>query len=79
MEGQVKRSVVLFSHATSVALEPSFWDVLEEIAREKGLSLPGLIEKVDQNRAVPKNLSASLRVFALETLREKVQQLKKND
>ena len=35
MSGLRKRSVLLAGHATSVALEPEFWAVLEEMGRER--------------------------------------------
>ena len=34
-----KRSVQLSGHATSIALEPEFWAVLEVMAEAQGLSL----------------------------------------
>ena len=80
MTGIKKRSILLFSHATSIALEPQFWDELKLIATEQGKSLTALIEEIDQSRMIPNNLSASLRAFILKNLRDKVNQLeKKND
>ena len=62
-----KRSVLLSGHATSVALEPEFWAVLERMAAEEGLSIPGLIGRVDAGRG--RNLLASaLRLAVLERL-----------
>ena len=37
-----KRSVLLAGHATSIALEPEFWTVLESMAQARGLSLAAL-------------------------------------
>ncbi len=50
MPGLRKRSVSLNGHATSVALEPEFWTVLETMARAKGLSLAALIAELDGRR-----------------------------
>ena len=62
----VKRSVRLAGHATSVALEPAFWEVLEGVAAQRGLSLDGLIETVDSQRTDTGDpLASRLRVFAL--------------
>ncbi|HEV2530121.1 MAG TPA: ribbon-helix-helix domain-containing protein, partial [Phenylobacterium sp.] len=33
MPGLRKRSVLLSGHATSIALEPAFWAVLDEMAK----------------------------------------------
>jgi predicted DNA-binding ribbon-helix-helix protein len=61
-----KRSVVVAGHATSVSLEPEFWDALKAIAASRGQSLGQLIGEVDAGRQG--NLSSALRVFVLKTL-----------
>ncbi len=66
----IKRSVVIAGHATSVSLEPEFWDVLKQIAVTEGLSVAALIRQVDGN-LVPsdhRNLSSALRVYILKQL-----------
>ncbi len=50
MPGLKKRSVNLAGHATSVALEPEFWAVLETMAKERRISLAALIAELDNNR-----------------------------
>ena len=50
MPGLRKRSVLLSGHATSIALEPAFWAVLDEMARAQGLSLAALIGRIDEGR-----------------------------
>jgi predicted DNA-binding ribbon-helix-helix protein len=50
MPGLKKRSVNLAGHATSVALEPEFWSVLEDMARERRMSLAALIAELDSRR-----------------------------
>jgi len=64
-----KRSIVIAGHATSVSLEPQFWDVLRAIAAERGLSLNQLAAEVDLARSG--NLSSALRVYVLEYLQKK--------
>ncbi len=46
----LKRSVSLAGHATSLALEPAFWAVLEDCARARNLSLATLIGAIDADR-----------------------------
>jgi predicted DNA-binding ribbon-helix-helix protein len=50
MPGLKKRSVNLAGHATSVALEPEFWAVLENMAKERRSSLASLIADLDTRR-----------------------------
>jgi predicted DNA-binding ribbon-helix-helix protein len=60
-----KRSVALSGHATSVALEPEFWTVLDAIAAERGLSHAGLLVWVDETRG-RRPLASACRVLALD-------------
>jgi predicted DNA-binding ribbon-helix-helix protein len=50
MAGLRKRSVLLSGHATSIALEPAFWVVLDEMAKAQGSSLAALIGRIDDSR-----------------------------
>jgi predicted DNA-binding ribbon-helix-helix protein len=59
-----KRSVALSGHATSVALEPEFWDVLDRIALERGMSGAGLLVWVDETRG-RRPLASACRLLAL--------------
>lgn len=59
-----KRSVALSGHATSVALEPEFWAVLDAIAAERSLSHAGLLVWVDETRG-RRPLASACRVLAL--------------
>ena len=59
-----KRSVLLSGHATSIALEPEFWAVLDEMAKKRGSSLAGLIVAIDAERA-GRPLASACRVAAL--------------
>jgi predicted DNA-binding ribbon-helix-helix protein len=64
-----KRSVTLAGHQTSIALEPEFWAVLEEMAAARGASLAGLIAAIDQARG-QRPLASALRVAALRRAQE---------
>jgi predicted DNA-binding ribbon-helix-helix protein len=59
-----KRSITIAGHATSVSLEPVFWDVLKEMAAESGQTVPNLIRQLDAE-ARAASLSSTLRVAAL--------------
>jgi len=59
-----KRSVQLAGHATSIALEPEFWAVLEAMAGARRLSLAALIVGIDAERA-GRPLASACRVAAL--------------
>jgi predicted DNA-binding ribbon-helix-helix protein len=69
MPGLKKRSVNLAGHATSVAIEPEFWAVLESMAKERKISLAGLIAELDKARG--ESLLASFcRLSALAYVQE---------
>ena len=59
-----KRSVMLAGHATSLALEPEFWSVLEGLARSRSLSLAALLADIDETRG-ERPLASACRVAAL--------------
>jgi predicted DNA-binding ribbon-helix-helix protein len=60
----VKKSLLLSGHATSVALEPLFWETLSRAARRDGETLHSLISRVDAlEPEVP--LTRKLRLAAL--------------
>lgn len=59
-----KRSVLLSGHATSIALEPEFWAVLDAMAAERGTSLAQLIVSIDRARG-ERPLASACRVAAL--------------
>ena len=63
----VKRSVRIAGHATSVSLEPAFWDALCEIAARRALSLNALLSQIDAERSG--NLSSAIRLFVLASCR----------
>ena len=59
-----KRSVNLAGHATSLALEPAFWEVLESVAKARGLALAALVGEIDAERG-DQPLASACRVKAL--------------
>lgn len=65
-----KRSISIAGHRTSISLEEPFWEALQAIAAERDVSLPALVMEVDKQRK-GLNLSAALRVHALEWFRER--------
>ncbi|WP_339928758.1 ribbon-helix-helix domain-containing protein [uncultured Brevundimonas sp.] len=60
-----KRSVMLSGHATSVALEPEFWVILDRIADARGLSHAALLAWVDETRG-RQPLASACRLLALD-------------
>ena len=59
-----KRSVNLSGHATSLALEPEFWVVLDQIAAAQKISLAALIGDLDDARS-GRSLASACRLAAL--------------
>ena len=70
--GPVKRSVMIAGHATSISLEPVFWDALKEAAEAEGLPLSALVARIDAERIqapAPANLASAIRVWLFERSR----------
>ena len=63
----IKRSVRIAGHATSVSLEPEFWEALREIAVRRQISVNALLATIDVERNG--NLSSAVRVFVLDSCR----------
>jgi len=59
-----KRSLSLAGHATSLALEPEFWAVLDAMAAAQAISLPELVARIDEARGASL-LASACRVAAL--------------
>jgi predicted DNA-binding ribbon-helix-helix protein len=59
-----KRSISIAGHRTSIALEAEFWDALERLATQRGLSLAALVAEIDGARAA-NNLASALRLYVL--------------
>ena len=63
--GIVKRSVRVAGHATSISLEPAFWQALHQLAAARGLSVNALVAAIDAARGG--NLSSAIRLFVLDS------------
>ena len=66
----IKRSVVVQGHATSVRLEPQFWEVIDAFCVSQNISLSQLIISLEKQQQTRKNLASQLRVFCLENVME---------
>ena len=71
----VKRSLRLSGHATSLALEPEFWDAVQAVAASRGQTTDQLIADIDgQRRGPSSNLSSAVRVYLLRHYRTRADQ-----
>lgn len=68
-----KHSLTLCGHRTSVSLEDTFWEALNEIAHERGITITALVREIDEVRGVTA-LSQSLRAYALNWYRDRARQ-----
>lgn len=57
-----KRTVVVGTRKTSVAIEAPFWEALKEIAAAENLSLKELVTRINGERKRP-NLSSEIRLY----------------
>ena len=67
--GPVKRSMMIAGHATSISLEPIFWDALREAAEAERLPLNALVARIDAERIEARdapNLASAIRVWLFE-------------
>nr|WP_310523031.1 ribbon-helix-helix domain-containing protein [Polymorphobacter sp.] len=56
-----KHSLTIAGHATSLTLEPIFWDALKAAAEQDGKALAALVAEIDEARTT--NLSSAIRVW----------------
>lgn len=68
-----KRSVLIAGHRTSLSLEDDFWQLLQQMAEEQGLSVNVLIAQIDEARieAGGLNLSSAVRLYVLRDIRRR--------
>lgn len=64
MAKDLKRSLTIAGHRTSLSLEREFWDVLRKIASDERKTLAALVGEIDNNRG-NRNLSSAIRVWIL--------------
>ena len=69
MVNQIKKSLILSGHKTSVALENDFWTALEMIAKNKNISMDSIIQTIDKKERNG-SLASALRVFILNSFIE---------
>ena len=70
-----KRSISLYGHQTSVALEPEFWAVIDAAVAQEGQSFASFIRHRDDERmegGPTRNLASHLRVWCLARVESKV-------
>jgi predicted DNA-binding ribbon-helix-helix protein len=63
----LKRSLSIAGHRTSLSLEPEFWAALKALAAGEGKSSAALIAEIDRARGA-RNLSSAIRVHVLAAL-----------
>lgn len=63
----IKRSITIKGHSTSISLEATFWDALNEIAKKRDISIASLVAEIDTNRSseIKTGLSSAIRIFVL--------------
>lgn len=64
--GPVKRSMMIAGHATSISLEPIFWDALRAAAEAETLPINALVARIDAERIEapnPPNLASAIRIW----------------
>ena len=64
---ELKRSITIAGHRTSISLEKEFWDALQKLALQRGRSITALVAEVDRARG-ERNLSSALRVWVLDQI-----------
>lgn len=71
MPAEIKRSVSISGHRTSISLERPFWDALKEIACTEDVSVNELVRRIDESRDSEGNLSGAVRVYILAHFKNK--------
>ena len=67
----IKRSLSIYGHATSLALEADYWAVIDYVSSREKLALAALIKQLDDNRVskkYPRGLAAYVRVWAVDLI-----------
>ena len=67
MPKDLKRSLTIAGHRTSLSLEAEFWEKLRAAAAARGLSVSALVSEIDQARG-RRTLSSAVRVWVLKDL-----------
>jgi predicted DNA-binding ribbon-helix-helix protein len=67
MPKELKRSLTIAGHRTSLSLEQEFWDALKQVAEGERKSIATLVAEIDEGRGT-RNLSSAIRVWILARL-----------
>jgi predicted DNA-binding ribbon-helix-helix protein len=67
MPKDLKRSLTIDGHRTSLSLEPEFWAALQAEAARRKQSTAALVGEIDRARG-SRNLSSAIRVWLLDSL-----------
>ncbi len=67
MAKDLKRSLTIAGHRTSLSLEPEFWLELKKIAAKERKTIATLVSEIDAARG-ERNLSSAIRVWILQSL-----------
>ena len=67
MVNQIKKSIKISGHKTSVALEKEFWFQLNKISHDRQLKVSQIIEKIDKEKRNG-SLASKIRVYILKIL-----------
>ena len=67
MAKDLKRSLTIAGHRTSLSLEQEFWDELKKIAGQERKTIATLVSEIDAARG-ERNLSSAIRVWILNRL-----------
>jgi predicted DNA-binding ribbon-helix-helix protein len=62
MAKDLKRSLTIAGHRTSLSLEPEFWQALQDAARMEQKTIAGIVGELDRTRG-SRNLSSAIRVW----------------
>jgi len=66
------RTVFLRNRKTSVRLEPVMWEALGDIARDSGITVNDLLDRIDRSREWDQGLTAAIRVYIVKFYRTKM-------
>ena len=67
MGRDLKRSITIRGHRTSLSLENEFWEQLQAVAKSEAITVAALISRIDGARE-DRNLSSAIRVYLLRKL-----------
>jgi predicted DNA-binding ribbon-helix-helix protein len=68
MPNDLKRSLTIAGHRTSLSLEPEFWEALQAAAAARQQTLAALVSEIDRLRGA-RNLSSAVRVWLFQNRR----------